>query len=836
MKRPSQNWPPSSRSEKADQVASDTRLVIPAAVAWVAAWSGTSDSLKLKCGLLIFSVVVLVLAAHRDRLAGQVGFNGTRSKDNPASDAATTRTRFSPDREQNRLVKRGTCKLAADKITSGLREGEACGQLRTTLIVAALVSLTTLGIGWGNWFALNSSLPARWAAQSMQVNAEVMITADTTWFTQHGGFGRTSVQLLAIETPLGRWRGNLRAQLIHREALAPPGSTLSLTGEFSAAKPGQEAVGSIRMTGEGETIAEPALGWVWANRFRNGLHEAMQASGQPSAGLVPSLVVGDTSGLDEQLVEDFRATGLSHLTAVSGMNLTLVLLFVSAALRALGVRGWWLRVIAIGVVLGFVGLCRSEPSILRAAAMGIVALGTAGAGPGRYRITRHLALTVIILLMAQPWLARNWGFALSVFACAGITWWAPGWSDRLSRWLPRGLAEAGAVPLAAQIATQPLVTALSGQISLVGVFANLAAAPFVAPVTVAGLSTGVAQLVHPGAAGVLAWLATISAQPIIFCAQLLAGAPAAQLTWPAGPGGILVLLLGCAWLAGWLVPALLVRRSACLVAALALLVVIWVAPPPPGWPSDWRIIACDVGQGSALLIRAGPNSAILVDTGPDPVALKRCLALGGVSDLPMVALTHGHDDHVTGVSVLDHSQVGMVLAGTADSLNDLARIAPELVAKAHLATDQESWVVDDIIWQTIQVNQGPGVESAAEDSAENDASLAALVTLPSMRILVTGDPESEGQTRLDQALNQLGYPQVDVFVVPHHGSGRRSPELIAHLHAPVALISVGAENDYGHPAQATLDDLAASGAQIFRTDRDGSIAIVESGLQVITQR
>ena len=148
---------------------------------------------------------------------------------------------------------------------------------------------------------------------------------------------------------------------------------------------------------------------------------------------------------------------------------------------------------ALGVV-GFVLLARTEPSVVRAAAMGSV--GLIGMGHhGRRRGTRALGAAVLLLLLFDPWLALSLGFALSALATAGILWLAPGWRDRLLRWLPRWVAEAVAVPLAAQIACTPLVAAISGQVSLVAVVANLLAAPAVGPATVLGLAGGVLGLV-----------------------------------------------------------------------------------------------------------------------------------------------------------------------------------------------------------------------------------------------------------------------------------------------------------------------------------------------------
>ena len=194
------------------------------------------------------------------------------------------------------------------------------------------------------------------------------------------------------------------------------------------------------------------------------------------------------------MTADFATSGLTHLTAVSGANLTLLLAFLLITARWVGIRGWALRLVGVAGVVIFVGLCRTEPSVLRAAAMGLVALAALGSG-GRRAGLRNLCLATVILIMIDPFLSRSVGFTLSVLASAGIIGWAPGWTVRLRRWMPRVFAESLAVPLAAHLATLPVVAAISGQVSVVGVLANAAAGPLVPPATVLGfLAAGLSLL------------------------------------------------------------------------------------------------------------------------------------------------------------------------------------------------------------------------------------------------------------------------------------------------------------------------------------------------------
>ena len=261
--------------------------------------------------------------------------------------------------------------------------------------------------------------------------------------------------------------------------------------------------------------------------------------------------------MPEDLNEDFRTSGLTHLLAVSGTNLTLVVGSLLLLARWAGVRARGLVVVGALGVVGFVLLARTEPSVVRAAAMGSV--GLIGMGHhGRRRGTRALGAAVLLLLLFDPWLALSMGFALSVLATAGILWLAPGWRDRLMRWLPRWVAEAVSVPLAAQLACTPLVAAISGQVSLVAVVANLLAAPAVGPATVLGPGRRGGRARLPSRSG------RIVAAPAAWCAGWIIAVAVRGADLPvaavrlvgAGPVGIAILTVLCAAL------SLFLRRAA----------------------------------------------------------------------------------------------------------------------------------------------------------------------------------------------------------------------------------------------------------------------------------
>jgi competence protein ComEC len=546
-----------------------------------------------------------------------------------------------------------------------------------------------------------------------------------------------------------------------------------------------------------------------------------------SAGLLPGLVVGDTRAMDPVLAEDFRRAGLTHLTAVSGANVAIALTGVLWPLRRRAVDRRVQAVIGGLVLVGFVVLARPSPSVVRAAAMGAVTLLALASGRSKAAIPA-LGAAVGVLLLHDPGLARDAGFALSVAATAAIVLLAPGWSRRLrDRGWPPVLADALAVSTAAGLATAPIVAGLSGTVSLVSLPANLLAAPAVAPATVLGLLAAVVGVLVPPLADGLVWLAGWPVRWLVLIAERAAAVPDAAAGWPAGTGGAVLLtvlfLLGAwgLWRFGRL-------RPLALAALVGLVVLGWpIRQTVRGWPpQDTIAVACDVGQGDALVLPAGPAAGVLVDTGPDVGAVDRCLDRMGIDALPLVLLSHLDADHMGGLAgALTGRDVGVVATATLSPADDRVGTLGRLVRRAGgeravlVPGDRRS--VGGVAVEVL----APDPARATASAAPNDLSMVARVTVRGVRILLTGDLGAGAESRLVSSGIDL---RADVLKVPHHGSSDADPEFLAASGARVALVSVGADNTYGHPTARTLTWLTGDGMRIHRTDREGDLAVVGS--------
>jgi competence protein ComEC len=614
---------------------------------------------------------------------------------------------------------------------------------------------------------------------------------------------------------------------------------------------GRDVAAVLRVSTDGPptVTAGPTAAQRTAGGLRSGLREASDGLPSDARALLPGLVVGDTSRIPADLDAAFRAADMLHLLAVSGANLAILLVLLigppgtatRAERRGAAPRlGMSLRTTAVTgalLTLAFVVVCRPEPSVLRAAACGLITIVAIGTGRRR-SLLPALAAAVPLLVLYDPWLARDFGFLLSVLATGSLLVLAPRWSEVLRRrGVPGRLAEALAAATAAQAVCAPVVAVLAAHVSLVAIPCNLLAEFLVAPATVLGFAALAAAPLAPPLAEALAWLAGWPTGAIAAIARTGAALPGAEIDWPGSWTG--ALLLAALTATAVLVAGRLVRHR-WLCAACAVLLVLAVLRPVPlirpltGWPPPgWRLAVCDVGQGDALALAAGQGAAVVIDTGPEPGAVDRCLRALGVTAVPLLVLTHFHADHVAGLpGVLRGRAVGAIQttalgepAGQAAAVrHEAARAGVPVIGAGPGERRRIGTLSWEVLWPREPPPPGPPSPSGEE---ANDASVTLLVRTSGLTVFLPGDLEPPAQRRLLAACPDL--PPVDVLKVAHHGSAYQDQALLEHLRPRIALVSSGEGNPYGHPSPRTVDVLRAAGATVLRTDVHGSLAVTSDG-------
>ena len=620
------------------------------------------------------------------------------------------------------------------------------------------------------------------------------------------------------------------------------GSSITVRGTLEMTEPGDAIAVLVFTEREPELTGSPAAGLAWADALRAGLTASAQRLPGDGGSLLPGLAIGDTSGVPADLDDAMTAASLSHLTAVSGANCAVVVGLVMLTGGAIGVpRG--IRIVASLLMLaGFVVLVTPQPSVLRAAVMvGVVLVATARGRPSRG--IPVLAVAVIVLLAIDPWLARQYGFILSVLATGGLLLLARPIASWGSRWMPRPVASALAIPIAAQLACQPVLILLSPTVSIFGVVANILAAPAAPVATVVGLAACVLLAVAPPVGLVATSAAWAPSAWIAAVARFVSGIPWGSIPWREGLTGVVAIAaLSALLLLALLSGSTLLRRVS--RATLAVVLVIGIGASVGSGvrsaitrPAHWQYAACDVGQGDAMLIKNADATA-LVDTGADPALLTACLEHLGIERIDLLVLTHFDLDHVGGIEAV-LGRVDVALVGPSGGPDDdaLVREVGEAGAEMVRVAAGSTGRLGDLRWTVLWPPEPlRGVEPG------NDASIA-------MRFDGVGDCASGclsalflgdlGERSQERMLATTRASEVDVVKVAHHGSADQAPRLYSAISATVALIGVGADNTYGHPTDELIDLLASSGTTPTRTDTDGMVLLApgETGaVRVWTER
>jgi competence protein ComEC len=564
---------------------------------------------------------------------------------------------------------------------------------------------------------------------------------------------------------------------------------------------------------------------------------------EPEGGILRGIVLGERAAVSADLASAFARSGTSHLLAISGFNMTLVATAVALVARG-RVPPALTAALTVACVVVYSVLVGLAPSVARAAVMAVVA--SLGLAFGRRPATDNaLALAVATMVGIDASAIGDVGFLLSATATAGLLYLGEPLSRRLT-FFPGALREGLATTLAATLPTIPIIAAVFGRVSLVSPFANLLAVPLFPPLMVAGAATAALGAISLELAQVPALLAYGLAYLLRLVVETSASLPLASLAVPDGPlaglafgGAVAVALLALPRLMShtrarlrWAHLARLrfgrwpaIPRQAVRLAAAIGVALLFAGAVPVVWPepSGIRVRALDVGQGDAFLVEFD-GRILLIDGGPDPA---RLLAQLGASLPPwkrridVIALTHAHADHADGlIGILERYEVGLAVEPIGLNPGTVATAWGDRIARAHVTRRALG------VGMRVRIGEASLLALAPNDDPRVDVpSLVLRLERGSFSMLFMGDATDQAQA--DLLLNPESLA-AGVYVPPHHGAATpHAAALVAAVRPRAAVISVGAQNRYGHPTPETLAALGR--VPIYRTDRDGTVELDQGG-------
>lgn len=663
------------------------------------------------------------------------------------------------------------------------------------------------------------------------------------------------------------------------------GDRLSLTGGLQA--PGHfgvfdfpaylesQGIGTVmrfpetRLMGEGR--GRPFYRWLYSLR-RDMARATSAVVPEPQASFGQAILLGIRDGLPDSLTERFRQAGTSHLLAISGLHVGILLaLSVSASEFVVGRRRQFYLALPLLAIWVYALISGASDSAMRAAIMGSVYIAAIAVGRPRSLIPA-LALAAALMAALEPRVLSRVSFQLSFAAMTGIAIYYEVLSDRVTEWLRigpereewwatalRGLSGAVGVTIAATLATAPLLIFYFERFSVVGMPATLLSMPALPLALVAHGATALVGLVSETTALLFGWLAWALSGYIIGVASMFAGMPMASVetgelargfVWAyyAAIAGLAVLLYSPARWSRPSLPSLTRIWNAEIpwqLAALALVVAatVWAVALSRS-DGNLRVVFADVGQGDMTVITTPSGRTIVVDGGPDPDLAVRVLDAQTPfwrRTLVLVALSHPHSDHVSGLNeVLRRYEVERILElrGEYESAdyNAWKRLADSEGAETPPARAGTRLSFDDGV--EIQVLGPPDELSGYSPADANDASVVIRVVYGDANFLLTGDVFREGERWLLESGQNL---DSDVLKVSHHGSDTSSGAPFLSAVSPrAAIISAGRDNRFGHPDPEVIQRLEAimPASRIFRTYESGTITIETDGetLSVKTER
>lgn len=672
---------------------------------------------------------------------------------------------------------------------------------------------------WDSWYLT----PARVMDGTTQ---EITFTAtDDSWQTDYG---------LAVDGKIlvDGTEYAMRLYLDGEDQICP-GDCLTLcarmrfTDEGGSCQPTFHRSNGILLLGyqDGEILTHtPGEGKAWIPRLRRAIETRLEEFfPEKIQGFVRGLLLGDKREMDFSQKKALRLTGLSHIVAVSGLHVSMVFGLIYTLT---GKRRSLTALVGIPAVLVFAAVAGFSPSITRAAVMQIMMMVALVLGR-EYDPPTALATAVVGMVLWNPLVLSSAGFQLSVASVAGIYLCYPrilSWAGKKTKgkkgFFPKlwhRVFQSAGISISATILTTPLVAYYYGVVSLVGVVANLLVLPVVSMIFYGIMATLAVSLVVPNLARLLAQVVTMLSRYAFALAGWLSELPLAAL-YVKNPY-VVIWLVGCYGLLAWIC----LTKPRWIWPGMAwTLVALFLALGLNSWENqgaDYQVTVLNVGQGQSVILQS-QGKTYLVDCGGDEdeeagTYAGETLRSMGIRQLDGLILTHYDRDHAGGVCYLaQYVSIRRLYLPDLDQPGEYLETILQAVPQGEV-----DWVHDEM---ELSVG-GSQIRLFPPNSQKsgNESCVAVLFQNEKYDTLITGDLDAAGERRL---LQTASLPDLELLVVGHHGSGTATCAELLYRTAPdIAVISVGRDNSYGHPAQTVLDRLERYGIRVFRTNEMGDV-------------
>ena len=562
---------------------------------------------------------------------------------------------------------------------------------------------------------------------------------------------------------------------------------------------------------------------IWRNRILRLLENAFSGD---TIGFAKALLLGDTTDLPYETDTAFKVSGIRHIVAVSGLHVSILF---SVVYLLSGRKRLFAALLGIPVLVLFAAVTGFTPSVTRACVMQILMI-LAMLLEREYDPPTALAFAVLTMLCVNPFSVTSVSMQLSVGCLIGIFLFSAkihnwilsdkclgeakgkGVKARLKRWFAGSVS----ITLSTMITTTPLCAWYFGMVSLVGILTNLLTLWIVSFLFYGIMLVCLLGLIWSPAANVLAWVVSWGARYVIYTAKLLAKFPFAAV-YTHSIYVVIWLVLCYALLAVFLIGKKkypLVYAGCVVFSLCAALLTSWTEP----LRDDFRMTVLDVGQGQCILLQSDGRT-YMVDCGgmgPKGTADEAANALlsQGVAKLDGLIITHYDGDHSEGAeNLLFRMNTDLVLVPA-------TKKEPDIKEGIENAASGDVYTVRDNMELTWSDNKITVIPSHMENS-DNESGICVLFQTENCAILITGDRDAFGERML---LKNMDIPKLDALVVGHHGSRNSTGlDLLEATRPEVAIISVGENNPYGHPATETLNRLIEFGCKVYRTDLHGTI-------------